>query len=198
MKAKDLTVLLGIIGIVLMMILPIPSWLLDVLLVINISIALIIILVAMNTKNALEFSIFPSLCYIYRASPACTGLSKLRYPAGVYNKSRNRQHHDQILYLVSSDHVSKCLITFKTCSMRLSDFIVLDQEEKKLMVLHQGVLIGKRKKTGLIIFLFQLQNFYVETFCDTDTKGVTQYQAFAHTKLLQPYLEEIPIDDLLN
>lgn len=58
MKAKDLTVLLGIIGIVLMMILPIPSWLLDVLLVINISIALIIILVAMNTKNALEFSIF--------------------------------------------------------------------------------------------------------------------------------------------
>lgn len=64
MKAKDLTVLLGIIGIVLMMILPIPSWLLDVLLVINISIALIIILVAMNTKNSLEFSIFPSLLLI--------------------------------------------------------------------------------------------------------------------------------------
>lgn len=64
MKAKDLTVLLGIIGIVLMMILPIPSWLLDVLLVINISIALIIILVSMNTKNALEFSIFPSLLLV--------------------------------------------------------------------------------------------------------------------------------------
>lgn len=64
MKAKDLTVLLGVIGIVLMMILPIPSWLLDVLLVINISIALTIILVAMNTKNALEFSIFPSLLLI--------------------------------------------------------------------------------------------------------------------------------------
>lgn len=64
LKAKDLTVLLGIIGIVLMMILPIPSWLLDVLLVINISIALIIILVAMNTKNALEFSIFPSLLLV--------------------------------------------------------------------------------------------------------------------------------------
>jgi len=46
-------------------------------------------------------------------------------------KSRYRQHHDQILFLVSSDNVSKCLITFKTCSMRLSDFIVLDQEEKK-------------------------------------------------------------------
>ncbi|MCL6603074.1 MAG: flagellar biosynthesis protein FlhA [Paenibacillus sp.] len=61
MKAKNLTVLIGVIGIVLMMILPIPAWLLDVLLVLNISIALTIILVAMNTKEALEFSIFPSL-----------------------------------------------------------------------------------------------------------------------------------------
>ncbi|WP_340024092.1 flagellar biosynthesis protein FlhA [Paenibacillus sp. FSL K6-1096] len=64
MKAKDLTVLLGIIGIVLMMILPIPVWLLDVLLIINISIALTIILVAMNTKDPLQFSIFPSLLLI--------------------------------------------------------------------------------------------------------------------------------------
>lgn len=64
MKARDLTVLLGIIGIVLMMILPIPVWLLDVLLIVNISIALVIILVAMNTRDALQFSIFPSLLLI--------------------------------------------------------------------------------------------------------------------------------------
>ncbi|MFD1774389.1 flagellar biosynthesis protein FlhA [Paenibacillus rhizophilus] len=64
MKAKDLTVLIGIIGIVLMMILPIPKELLDFLLVVNISIALTIILVAMNTKEPLQFSIFPSLLLI--------------------------------------------------------------------------------------------------------------------------------------
>ena len=64
MKAKEITVLLGVIGIVLMMILPIPTWLLDVLLVINISLALLILLVAMNTKEALQFSIFPSLLLI--------------------------------------------------------------------------------------------------------------------------------------
>ncbi|AIQ59211.1 flagellar biosynthesis protein FlhA [Paenibacillus borealis] len=64
MKARDLTVLLGVIGIVLMMILPIPVWLLDVLLIVNISIALTIILVAMNTKDPLQFSIFPSLLLI--------------------------------------------------------------------------------------------------------------------------------------
>lgn len=59
MKTKDIAVLAGIIGIVLMMILPIPTWLLDLLLVINISLALMILLVAMNSKEALQFSIFP-------------------------------------------------------------------------------------------------------------------------------------------
>ncbi|MGZ9584621.1 flagellar biosynthesis protein FlhA [Paenibacillus marinisediminis] len=64
MKARDLTVLLGIIGIVLMMVLPIPKFLLDILLIINISLALIILLVAMNTKEALDFSIFPAMLLI--------------------------------------------------------------------------------------------------------------------------------------
>ncbi|NEW05562.1 flagellar biosynthesis protein FlhA [Paenibacillus sp. SYP-B3998] len=64
MKIKDLLVLLGIIGIVLMMVVPVPIPLLDFLLIINISVALMIILVAMNTKEALQFSIFPSLLLI--------------------------------------------------------------------------------------------------------------------------------------
>ncbi|MHA7581255.1 flagellar biosynthesis protein FlhA [Paenibacillus vandeheii] len=64
MKTKDIAVLAGIIGIVLMMILPIPTWLLDLLLVINISLALMILLVAMNSKEALQFSIFPALLLI--------------------------------------------------------------------------------------------------------------------------------------
>ncbi|OPA77610.1 flagellar biosynthesis protein FlhA [Paenibacillus selenitireducens] len=64
MKVRDITVLVGIIGIVLMMVLPIPSWLLDVLLIINISTALMILLIAMNSTEALQFSIFPALLLI--------------------------------------------------------------------------------------------------------------------------------------
>ena len=82
--------------------------------------------------------------------------------------------------------------------MKLSDFIMLKDEEKKYCVIHQGVLVGKRKGSGLMIFLFQMQNFYVETFCDTQTRGITQYRAFAHTKMLQPYLDGIAIEDLLR
>ncbi|RIX51810.1 flagellar biosynthesis protein FlhA [Paenibacillus nanensis] len=64
MKAKDLFIIFGIIGIVLMMIIPVPIFLIDILLILNISIALMILLVSMNTKEALDFSIFPSLLLI--------------------------------------------------------------------------------------------------------------------------------------
>jgi len=63
-KARDISVLVGIIGIVLMMVLPIPHQLLDVLLIINISAALMILLIAMNTTDALNFSIFPTLLLV--------------------------------------------------------------------------------------------------------------------------------------
>jgi len=64
MKSKDLVILIGIIGIVLMMVIPVPLGLLDFLLVVNISLALMILLIAMNTNDALNFSIFPSLLLI--------------------------------------------------------------------------------------------------------------------------------------
>jgi len=64
MKVKDLTILIGIIGIVLMMVIPVNVHLLDVLLIINISAALMILLIAMNTQSALEFSIFPAILLI--------------------------------------------------------------------------------------------------------------------------------------
>jgi hypothetical protein len=80
--------------------------------------------------------------------------------------------------------------------MKLSDFITLNEEEKKLAVLHNGVLIGKRTFDSHIVFLFQLNNFYVETFGNTKTKKVIQYRVFDNTNLLNPYLENIAIDDV--
>ncbi len=61
MKIKDYAVLVSVIMIVIMMVIPFPPLLLDFLIMMNISLALTIILVAMNTREALQFSIFPSL-----------------------------------------------------------------------------------------------------------------------------------------
>ncbi|MDR4886482.1 flagellar biosynthesis protein FlhA [Fredinandcohnia sp. QZ13] len=61
MKARDLSVLLSVILIVAMLIIPFPSWMLSVLIIINISLALLVLLTSMNMQEPLQFSIFPSL-----------------------------------------------------------------------------------------------------------------------------------------
>lgn len=61
MKMRDFSVLIAVIMVVIMMVIPLPTPVLDFLIIINISLSLIILMVAMNTKEPLEFSIFPSL-----------------------------------------------------------------------------------------------------------------------------------------
>ncbi|HOZ79783.1 MAG TPA: hypothetical protein PLY34_17435 [Ferruginibacter sp.] len=82
--------------------------------------------------------------------------------------------------------------------MKLSEFILLDEHEKTSAVLHNGILIGKRKNEALIVFLFQLENYYVETYCNLISKNVLEFKAFNNTKNLAPYLEAISIDELIN
>lgn len=61
MKARDISVLAGVILIIAMLVIPLPTFMLDFLIITNISLALLIILIAMNTTQPLQFSIFPSL-----------------------------------------------------------------------------------------------------------------------------------------
>ena len=58
------TVPVGVVGIILLLIVPIPTALLDVLIVVNISFALLILLTAMFAKKPLDFSVFPSLLLV--------------------------------------------------------------------------------------------------------------------------------------
>jgi hypothetical protein len=80
--------------------------------------------------------------------------------------------------------------------MKLSDFILLGEEEKKEAVLHEGVLIGKRKEPASVVFLFQIQSFYVEACFHPESKQIEEFRMFYRTRLLQPYLDSIHIGDL--
>ncbi len=53
-----------VVMIVLLLIIPLSPFFLDVMIILNIAVSLIILLVSMNIKEALEFSIFPSLLLI--------------------------------------------------------------------------------------------------------------------------------------
>ena len=54
----------GVIGIILLLVVPIPAVLLDVLIIINILLALVILLTTMFVRKPLDFSVFPSLLLV--------------------------------------------------------------------------------------------------------------------------------------
>ncbi|TDT85973.1 flagellar biosynthesis protein FlhA [Arthrobacter sp. AG258] len=59
-----LAVPVGIVGIVLLLVVPVPAPLLDVLIVCNILLALLVLLTSMFVKKPLDFSVFPSLLLV--------------------------------------------------------------------------------------------------------------------------------------
>ncbi len=64
MEQSDVVLAVAVVGIVAMMVIPLPPALLDVLQVVNIATALTILLVSMYVTEPLEFSVFPSLLLV--------------------------------------------------------------------------------------------------------------------------------------
>ena len=67
MKNRNLSKLavpFGVIGIIVMMVVPLPTFLLDLLIALNITGALLILLVAMFVQRPLDFSVFPALLLV--------------------------------------------------------------------------------------------------------------------------------------
>ena len=63
-KYSDVMVAVGIVTIVIMMIIPLPTLLLDLLLCMNITLALVVVMCAIYNVEALDLSVFPSLLLI--------------------------------------------------------------------------------------------------------------------------------------
>ncbi|MEW6105638.1 MAG: flagellar biosynthesis protein FlhA [Bacillota bacterium] len=63
-KHSDVLVAVAVVVILVMMIVPVPTFVLDVLLTFNITFSLVVLLVTMYTRDALDFSSFPSLLLV--------------------------------------------------------------------------------------------------------------------------------------
>ncbi|MCU1443687.1 MAG: flhA [Cryobacterium sp.] len=61
---SKLAVPVGVVGIVLLLVVPVPAFLLDILIILNILLALVILLTTMFVKKPLDFSVFPSLLLV--------------------------------------------------------------------------------------------------------------------------------------
>ena len=64
MKQSDIIVSLIILGIIMIIIIPLPTWLMDALLIMSITISLFIMLASLLIKNALDLAVLPTLLLI--------------------------------------------------------------------------------------------------------------------------------------
>jgi len=60
-RNSDVMLALAVVGVLLVLIVPIPTFMVDILLSLNIAISLLLLMVALSASKALEFSTFPSL-----------------------------------------------------------------------------------------------------------------------------------------
>ena len=64
LKQPDVLMSVGVVGILMIMLLPMPRFLLDLLISFNITLAILVLLVGMQIKRPLEFSVFPSVLLV--------------------------------------------------------------------------------------------------------------------------------------
>lgn len=82
--------------------------------------------------------------------------------------------------------------------MKLYEFNTLNMEAQIDAVCSKGVCLGGRQEPQFRIFLYQVDGFYVEVFYHWGTKKVTDFKAFMDTDLLEPYLDEINLAELMS
>ncbi|MDD3593100.1 MAG: flagellar biosynthesis protein FlhA [Candidatus Gastranaerophilales bacterium] len=64
LKNNDIALAIGLVTVVAMMILPLPAFILDILITVNISLSVIILLVCLYTREPLEYSSFPTILLV--------------------------------------------------------------------------------------------------------------------------------------
>lgn len=81
-KVLDNAVTVAIVGIIFLIIIPLSTGFLDVMLIANIAFSLIILLITMNIREALEFSVFPSILLITTLLRVALNVSSTRLILG--------------------------------------------------------------------------------------------------------------------
>jgi len=77
-ERSDVLVAVGVVMIVMMLIIPLPAFLLDTLMTANLVLSLLVILIVMYTKTALDFSVFPTVLLIMTVYGLALNVSSTR------------------------------------------------------------------------------------------------------------------------
>jgi hypothetical protein len=81
--------------------------------------------------------------------------------------------------------------------MKLNDFFKLSLDEQIETASH-GDYLGEREVQPYVIFLFNIGNFYAEVFYDEIKNRITRVKPFKAVRTLEPYLDQVDIEQLLS
>ncbi len=82
--------------------------------------------------------------------------------------------------------------------MKMCEFMLLSQREQIDLLYTQGVYLGKKKRDKQTCILYQLAYFYVELQYRRYRYYIDEVRCFESTAYLDPYLQEINIEELIN
>lgn len=82
--------------------------------------------------------------------------------------------------------------------MKLSEFILLNEADKKSIVMSNAVVLAQRNYPDSIVFLFQLDCYYVEAYCNKANQSIEEYRILPDTNAISHYLEAIQVNDLIK
>lgn len=82
--------------------------------------------------------------------------------------------------------------------MRMYDFKLLADDEQIDVLYEEGSFLGKRYFHGSQVLLYALDSFYVEVFYKQYRRHIDRINCFQSTAQLQPYLEQIDVEDLVK
>jgi len=102
-QKSDIFVAVGVIVIVMMLIIPLPTVLLDTLMAFNIILSLLTILIVLYTRRALEFSIFPTLLLVTTVYGLALNVSSTRLILSQGNKFNGRLVRAFAQFVVGTD-----------------------------------------------------------------------------------------------
>lgn len=78
----------------------------------------------------------------------------------------------------------------------MEEFRVLDRPYQLELLRRDGVYVGKLKRRGRTVVLYQLHTFYVEIHYADYRREIEDLQVDDGTGILQPYLDQIRIKGL--
>lgn len=82
--------------------------------------------------------------------------------------------------------------------MTLHHFKALAQDKQRKALLQRGAFVADRVTDIFCVYLFQVDEFYVEIFFLRESDEIVWIKSFECTDELEPYLNHINISSLLN